>query len=156
MRTRVRSLDHVSVTAADLDASITFYRDVLGLALRDRGSADEPEIADIMGAAGARIEWAELDLGRGQVLELISFDHPHGSPRRGPLWDAGATHFGIGVDDIEATHRRCVEHGVETRSGPVTLTEAGDWNGVRVLYAVDPDGTWVELVQRPEGTEGAS
>ena len=147
---RQRSLDHVSVTAADLDASIAFYRDVLGLAYRDRGIADEPEVAEIMGADGATIEWAEFDLGRGQVLELIRFDRPVGASRRGPLWDPGATHIGIGLDDIEAVHARCVEAGVPTRSGPVTLTEEGDWNGVTTLYAIDPDGTWIELVQRPE------
>ncbi|MEX0755259.1 MAG: VOC family protein [Actinomycetota bacterium] len=148
---RARSLDHVSVTTTDLDASIAFYRDVLGLALLGRGVADEPEIGEIMGAEGAHLEWAECDLGRNQVLELIRFDHPTGRTRRGPLWEPGATHIGIGVDDIEAVHARCASAGIETRSGPVTLTEEGGWNGVRVLYAVDPDGTWIELVQRPRG-----
>jgi len=30
----------------------------------------------------------------------------------------------------------------------VTLTEEGEWNGVRTLYARDPDGVTIELVER--------
>jgi catechol 2,3-dioxygenase-like lactoylglutathione lyase family enzyme len=145
-----RRLDHVSVTTADLDASIAFYRDVLGLTYAGRGIADEPELAEIMGVDGAKIEWAEFDLGNAQVLELVRFLHPPGEPRRGPLWQPGAGHIGIGVDDIDAVHGRLRDAGAETRSEPVTLTEEGDWNGVRTLYAIDPDGTWIELVQRPD------
>jgi len=35
------------------------------------------------------------------------------------------------------------------RSEPVEIREDGDWDGVRALYAVDPDGVTVELVERP-------
>ena len=30
------------------------------------------------------------------------------------------------------------------------MTEEGSWYGAKVLYVVDPDGTWIELVERPE------
>ena len=32
----------------------------------------------------------------------------------------------------------------------VTLTEDSDWHGARVLYATDPDGVTIELVQRAD------
>ena len=35
-------LDHVSITSADLERSIAFYRDILGLPLMTRGEAAEP------------------------------------------------------------------------------------------------------------------
>jgi catechol 2,3-dioxygenase-like lactoylglutathione lyase family enzyme len=54
------------------------------------------------------------------------------------------------VDDLDAVHAWLVEAGVRMRSGPVRLTEEGAWHDVRVLYATDPDGTWIELVERPE------
>ncbi|MGZ4155362.1 MAG: VOC family protein, partial [Actinomycetota bacterium] len=41
--TEVR-LDHVSVTTADLERSIAFYRDVLGLPLVDRGEMEGEEL----------------------------------------------------------------------------------------------------------------
>jgi hypothetical protein len=41
-------------------------------------------------------------------------------------------------------------------SEPVTLTEAGDWYGVRCMTVLDPDGVAVELVQRAPQTPGTS
>ena len=34
---KVRGLDHVSVTVADLGRSLAFYRDLLGLRVRETG-----------------------------------------------------------------------------------------------------------------------
>jgi hypothetical protein len=46
-------------------------------------------------------------------------------------------------------HARLREANVRVISDPVRLTEEGSWLDARVLYVVDPDGTWVELVERP-------
>ncbi|MGZ4147245.1 MAG: VOC family protein, partial [Actinomycetota bacterium] len=62
--TEVR-LDHVSVTAADLERSIAFYRDVLGLSLVDRGELEGEELETLIDRPGARARWAELALGGG-------------------------------------------------------------------------------------------
>src|SRR4029453_13666296 len=54
-----------------------------------------------------------------------------------------------GQDEREQEPRglypRLLGADVTVRSEPVTWHEAGAWDGVRVLYAIDPDGTWVEL-----------
>jgi len=102
-----------------------------------------------MGTSGASIRWADLDLGDGHVLELLEFVEPQGKPLEKVLWDPGAGHIGLRVDDIDAVRARLRDAKVEVRSEPVTLEEPGPWFGVRVLYAIDPDGTWVELVERP-------
>jgi catechol 2,3-dioxygenase-like lactoylglutathione lyase family enzyme len=142
-------LDHVSVTCADLDRSIAFYRDVLGLPLLGRGDADEPELSVLTGLPGTRLRWAELDLGGGRVLELVEYLHPRGRELRPSVHDAGAGHLALAVEDIEAAYARLVAAGARVRSAPVRLTEEGDWNGVRILYVSDPDGATVELVERP-------
>ena len=41
---KVRGLDHVSVTVADLDRSLAFYRDLLGLRVFTAGVGDPREI----------------------------------------------------------------------------------------------------------------
>lgn len=146
----VTGFDHVSITCGDLDASIAFYADVLGLRVDARGESDDREIAAMMDLDRVRIRWADVDLGGGTVLELVEFLHPAGAPVSKSLWDPGATHIGLQVDDIDAAHARLLEAEVRVVSEPVRLTEEGSWYGSRVLYAVDPDGTWIELVQRPE------
>jgi catechol 2,3-dioxygenase-like lactoylglutathione lyase family enzyme len=151
---RVKGLDHVSVTCGDLDASIRFYRDLLHLPFRAQGEADEPELARMTGLAGARIRWAELDLGGGRILELGEVLEPRGEPVDGDLNAPGRGHIGLEVDGIEDLRASLAGAGVHVRSEPVRLTEPGEWFGVRSLYAEDPDGMLIELVDRSDRTEG--
>jgi catechol 2,3-dioxygenase-like lactoylglutathione lyase family enzyme len=149
-RVRVAGVDHVSVTTRDLDASIAFYEGLLGLSVAARGESQDEEIAEMMGLDRVRIQWADVDAGDGMVLELVQFLHPVGTPIARSLWDPGASHIGLLVDDIDAMRARLVEADVRVISKPVRLTEEGSWHGAKVLYAVDPDGAWIELVERPE------
>jgi diaminopimelate decarboxylase len=137
----VTGLDHVSVACADVDRSLAFYRDLLGLSLRGRGTGSAGSVGEITGLGDAQVEWADLALPDGRVLELLRL--PGGPPV------AGSGHFALGVAEADAVHRRLREAGVPLRSDPVVIDDEGDWQGVRCFYAEDPDGTVVELVQRP-------
>jgi catechol 2,3-dioxygenase-like lactoylglutathione lyase family enzyme len=145
----VAGLDHVSVTVSDLDASIAFYGDVLGLRLHGRGTADAPELSTMTTMADVRLLWAEFDLGKGQVLELLQFLSPAGEPTGTRLCDPGAGHVGLAVNDVVGARDRLLAAGARVLSDPVRIEEPGDWYGAKTLYALDPDGTWIELVERP-------
>ena len=145
---RATGLDHVSVTSGDLDRSLAFYRDLLGLALRARGDGLGAEELEITGVADASARWADLELPHGQVLELIEYVTPRGTPSTPNPNDPGATHISLRVSDIEAAYGRLRDAGVSVRSEPVTISEPGAWEGVRCFYASDPDGVTVELIQR--------
>lgn len=141
-------LDHVSVTSGDLDRSLEFYRDLLGLELRARGDGLGADELEITGVAGASARWADLELAHGQVLELIEYLTPRGTPTAPNPNDPGATHISLQVNDVDAAHARLREAGVAVRSEPVTICAPGAWEGVRCFYASDPDGVTVELIQR--------
>ncbi len=145
---RVNAIDHVSVTSADIDRSLAFYRDLLGLSLRARGDDLGPDELAITGVQDASARWADLELANGQVIELIQYLTPPGTPTRPDPNDPGATHISLRVGDIEATYARLHDAGVPVRSEPVTISEPGAWEGVRCFYASDPDGVTVELIQR--------
>jgi catechol 2,3-dioxygenase-like lactoylglutathione lyase family enzyme len=141
-------IDHVSVTASDLERSVAFYRDVLGLTELGRGEADEPELSDLLALADVRVRWAELDLGAGQILELLEYRNPLGDPLEPSPNRPGATHLGLGVEDIGSYRARLADAGALISPGVVTLTEDTDWKGTLTLYARDPDGVTIELVER--------
>lgn len=149
-RRRVSGFDHVSVTTSDLDSSVAFYAGHLEMSVLDSGESEGSELDELLGMEDVRIRFADLDLGEGRVLELIQFVQPTGTPVSKEQWDPGATHIGLRVSDIDSLHDRLRDSGFRVISKPVRLTEEGAWDGARVLYAVDPDGTWVELVQRPD------
>lgn len=120
----VRSVDYVILYAADLNRSIAFYRDELGLEFRFE-----------------RDGYAEFDTGptrfglfeRSRLGDLVGEVADPGGP-------AGEVLFL--VDDVDAEAERLRAAGVEILTGPVDRP----W-GHRTLHLLDPDGHVVELAQ---------
>lgn len=136
----VSGLDHVGLLCADLDASVSFYRDALGLDLRDRGVS----VVHAADTAGERFAWADLVVADGTVIELIQY-----LDREAPA--PGGGHFAFRVPDIAAALERLAAVGVRPLNPPHTLTEPGAWHGTTIAFVLDPNGHRVELVQpRPE------
>ncbi len=145
-------LHHVGLVVADLECSLGFYRDQLGLGLLAEGVESDARYAKMLGVPRVRFAWAELDLGGRHVLELLHFDEPSaGAQSAGPArLDAslpGVAHLGIRVDDIDAVHDALVGGGATVLSLPIELAEDNHWLGVRVFYAFDPDGHLIEIIE---------
>ena len=145
----VHGLDHAGITVGNVDAALGFYRDLLGLRVTDEGSDEGPELDAIVGLTGVRMRYAELDLGGGQLLEVIEYLAPGGAPLTQRPCDPGASHIALRVDDIDALCERLAAAGVTLSGRPTTITTPGAWHGARCVYVDDPDGRTVELIQRP-------
>ena len=146
-------LDHASISCGDLDRSLGFYVELLGMRLRGRGEAEGAEEFEIAGIPDARVRWADIALPHGQVLELIEYVEPRGAPARPQANDPGAMHISMRVSDIAAVHARLADAGVETKTDPIAITDPGPWQGAKAFYASDPDGVTIELIQTPPGWE---
>ena len=141
----VTGLHHASLTVTDLDRSLRFYRDLLGVSVREQVDTAAALVTAISGESTGRVRIADLDLGDGRVLELVE-DRDHE-----PQTHAGS-HIAFEVDDVWATYRQLVDAGVTARSEPILLgADAGrHWDGCVVVWITDPDGATVELVQPRE------
>jgi len=115
---QITELNHTAIHVADLDRSIAFYRDVLGLPLIDRPDFKFP---------GA---W--FGMGDGQELHLIVSD-------RDDLSVPAERHTAYAVDDIDGAAAHLRGLGVEFR-GPNPRPD-----GVPQIFLRDPDGHVVEL-----------
>jgi catechol 2,3-dioxygenase-like lactoylglutathione lyase family enzyme len=138
----VTGLDHVSIASGDLDRSLQFYTGLLGLRLMNRGEVDPQTVAEITGRTDMRVLFADVDLGRGQVLELLQ---EVGGERPAP----GDGHVSLAVDDIQSMYDLLTEAGVEAQGGITEITEPGHWFGTKAVYLADPDGVTIELIERP-------
>jgi lactoylglutathione lyase len=122
------TMDHVGYVilfVPDLERSIAFYRDVLGLPFKLHGDG-YAEFA----TRGARFGLYD----RNRLQELI------GREVAGPNGPGGEVVFLVGDVDAEAERLRAA--GVAILTGPVDRA----W-GHRTLHLEDPDGFVVELAQ---------
>ncbi len=135
---RVGALDHAALLVGDVERSLGFYRDALGL-------------EEVARPASFTFPGAWVRVG-GQELHLIGEERPGRARELQPGVEDGeavrgyATHVALSVEDLDAALEEVGLRGVRP-AGPVR--ERGD--GVRQAYLTDPDGHLVELLQLPGG-----
>jgi catechol 2,3-dioxygenase-like lactoylglutathione lyase family enzyme len=144
----MKALHHVGITVKDLDASIRFYHDVLGLEFSNEPSPwfDGPELGPAVGVPGAALRQVSLLVG-GTTLELLEYKSPP-SETAAPLDsnNIGASHVAFHVEDIEAKKAELETRGVAFFSD-VNVVDEGVLAGWRWVYFADPDGYPLELVE---------
>lgn len=146
---KIIGADHTSYTVSDLDRSLTFYRDVLGLELLWQRDIDNPYFCEIIGFPGCSVRAAHLRIpGSDHRVELFEYLQPSGQRADVRTMNVGSSHISLLVDDLPAAYAELVSAGVEFRSPPIEITHGANQGGWGV-YLLDPDGITVELFQRP-------
>jgi catechol 2,3-dioxygenase-like lactoylglutathione lyase family enzyme len=143
----IKSIHHTCISVSDLELSIAFYRDMLGLELL---TVEESELSgddrsDTLGVSQAQVRLAIFRVG-GTRLELIEYVTPRGRPYDRRNNDVGAMHIAFQVDDIDSAYRSLLEKDVQFTGPPATIP-AGPLKGWRWTYFLDPDGVALELIQ---------
>ena len=145
-------IHHVGLTVSDIDRSIEFYRDVLGLTLiRQRPKVDADYVVKQTGYKGVELSVASFSLGpRGAPsLELAQYLNYPGPPSDQSTHRPGNSHLCLVVSDFLACYEDLRAKDVRFKSEPVTIG-AGPNTGGMVAYLFDPDGHAIELFQPPD------
>lgn len=144
----ITRVNHTSFTVSDLDRSVAFYRDLLGMRVLD--IADRPpEFSErITGIPGAHLKIAYLE-GGGHKLELIQYLSPAGSRLDVRTANVGSAHLAFDVDDVWRMYRDLKARGVPFASEPIEIP-AGSNKGAVAVYLRGPDGITTELIQPPK------
>jgi len=151
---RIVGVWHFSFTVSDIEAAITFYRDLLGFTLVHRQTQDNEYTQRLVGYPDARLEVAQFSVPgepRGlstHDLELVQYVTPPGTRREAEIRDPGQAHLAIGVTDADAMYRRLTDAGVRFVSPPNVITE-GVNRGGKACYFHGPDGIVHELLEPP-------
>ena len=128
------SLAQYCINVSDLDRSVRFYTEVLGL--------EEHSRTDIPNCREA-IVWGR---GKGSALQLAQhLDGPDaidqsadGIRKVGALWKLYVT-----TDDCKGLYEKAVAAGAKSVTEPTYLEQWDVW----IAFVEDPDGYQVELVQ---------
>ena len=148
----IRAVSHVAVGVRDMDRSLCFYRDVLGLSIR----TDQPEeFPGVDGGTPLKRRGVYLRYQDGPDASFLVLDQqpsraPFGEPPK--LFQVGTHHFCFWVDDVDAIAERARKAGFRPLVQPVDADsrDYGEAPGkkIRSCFLVDPDGNIVQVDQR--------
>jgi len=124
-------LAYAGIQVRDLDRSIGFYRDVLGMRVVRRQHVPE-----------TRGEWAELrSPGSDQMLELNWYPEDStffpGPYRNGDELD----HIAFACEDVPRAYTELLARGAGIGHPPFVEDRTV------LAYVTDPDGIWIELTE---------
>jgi catechol 2,3-dioxygenase-like lactoylglutathione lyase family enzyme len=145
---RLRYVHHTGLTVGDIDRSIAFYQDKLGLELITTQETDGGYVAAIVGYPGARVRKAYLRLpGDDHILELFEYLAPAGQHLNVESKNVGAPHVCFVVEDLHELHQHLIATGVDSFVSEPVYVDVGPSEGGWALYLRDPDDIRVELFQ---------
>jgi catechol 2,3-dioxygenase-like lactoylglutathione lyase family enzyme len=145
---KLTSVFHTGFTVSDIERSIAFYRDALGMQLVHRQEGTAPYLATVTGFPGVRLQIAFLKISPDDphVLELLQYVSHPAEPTDRATNRPGNGHLCFKVDDIHAGYRTLCAKGIPVISPPALIT-AGVNEGAYAVYLRDPDGFTIELYQ---------
>jgi lactoylglutathione lyase len=128
---KVKRLLHTRMRVSDMDQTIKFYTEVLGLEVAERKTSPR----------GSHLAFLKVPNSE-ELIELASF------PPSGPVTvQPDLVHLAFEVDNLEETMRELKEKKVPITDGPTRSS-----SGSRFIFIDAPDGYEIELIERPPGT----
>lgn len=147
----ITSILHVGVTVTNIDRSIVFYRDMLGLIFQGELTMRGEATAKLFGRPGCRARIAYLSSSsqiKGPAVELIQPITEQETIREADLFSTSISELCFETDDLWREYHRLRALGVTFLSEPQDFDFTADGFGrSRAVYLRDPDGIILELMQ---------
>lgn len=138
---RIENFSHICVGVSDIDRSLRFYRDVLGMDVVFDVALEGANLSAVTGREGESGRMIGGLIG-GTMVELLALGEV---PRYAEGPHIGYTNMSLRVADVDAAYAQ-----LQTFDG-VRCQPPVDIGGVRMLFVYDPDDTPIELVELPGG-----
>ena len=150
MSFRIIAADHTGITVSNLERSLDFWQNVLGLEFSHRAHQTGEMAEQITGVKGAELKLAVVKTPGGHKIELLEYLAPADRKQHVDLrpCDVGHVHVALTVDHLDAIMQKVSASGWKVAGEPQTLKK-GPNAGKRVIYVRDPDGTTIEFMQMP-------
>ena len=148
----IARVHHTSFTVAEMDRSLAFYRDLLGMEVIGDQGGKGSYLATVTGFPDVemRVVFLKPTPTSEHIIELIQYHAPMGTPADVRTCNPGAGHICFVVEDLHSVHAKLSQAGVPFKSEPVAIA-AGRHKGGYTIYGTDPDGVTIEFIQLPPG-----
>jgi lactoylglutathione lyase len=121
-----KQIDYTMVVVSDMDKSVEFYRDKLGIPLKFQSP-----------------EWTEFQTGATTLALHGGGVARTGPPAGDPSKQAGACSIGFNVENVDETYAQLQAKGIRFVMPP---TQRED-EGIKLAVAIDPDGLPISFAQ---------
>ena len=147
----VGKIYHVGLTVSDLDRSIAFYKDVLGLEFQGEIMMTGEETDKMFQKKNCKARVAYLNGSKvleAPPIELIQFAEEDVNKVKSNLFTTSISEVCFYTDDIDSVYKTLIENHVECLSEPQYFDFRADGFGEsRAFYFRDPDGIILEMMQ---------
>ncbi len=141
-------ISHIAICVRDLDKSLTFYRDILGMrvtsdVIQDTTTGGLPHVYKHPRKTRRQVR---LMYGKGDTTPTLTMtshpgDEPDGDPIK--LDQIGISHLSFSVPDVKALAEELVSKGVQL-AGPLESRMDAQGN-LGNFYVYDPDGILIQF-----------
>ena len=144
----ISSIRHVAFVVKDLENSLEFYSNTLGLKVYRRCAETGDFIDSLTGIKNVKLEWVKLIIPKGGLIELLQY---HSHPDLDSLTGAGpsssnrigCSHVALTVQDLSKLYATLIGNGYTCKSKPLLAPS----RKAKILYCHDPDGAILELIE---------
>ena len=119
-------IDYTMVVVSDMDKSVEFYRDKLGIPLKFQSP-----------------EWTEFQTGTTTLALHGGGIARTGPPAGDPSKQAGACSIGFNVENVDETYAELQAKGIRFVMPPTQR----EGEGIKLAVAIDPDGLPISFAQ---------
>ena len=141
----VISVNHTSYTVTDMDGTIRFFIECLGMELELRAPLPPHAMEQLVSLKEAEVEQAFVK-GHGYRIELLSFKSP--ADRQlitARSCDTGAVHLGVYVDNTRAAVAAAATYGFYPLGELVAASIPG--HSKAIAWVNNADGVTVEFLE---------
>jgi len=139
----IKDVRHVGIVVTDMDVSLKFYKDLLGLKVKSLVDEEGEFLDNMLAHKNVKNKVAKLYAGDGNALVELIDSKSFANKKDRNFFTIGASHFAFTVDDLQKTYEYLLENNVKF-TAPPQLTPDGY---AKVTFCQDPDGTPIELVE---------
>ena len=147
----LKEVMHIGITVSNIERSINFYKNILGLTLIGEAFMEGKETDALFAMNNCKVKIAYLN-GSDNIIappiKLLQFVTPETIKDEAELNKISVSEICFRVDNVEKVYKHLIDNNVECLSEPqeFDFTSYG-FSKSKALYFKDPDGIILELME---------